>query len=228
MAFKLLDNARMTVSAPGTGNFTFVSAPTGWQSFGAAGAVNGDVTPYRADDGGANWEQGLITFGAGATSASRTVTASSNGGSAVNFTGSVNVTAVARAVDVSPAGAAALLAGTAGKLVGCADVQSAIAYQALADAASITFNMANGNNGSVTLGGNRTLANITNPIPLFGFVVKVAASTSTRTLSLDTNYKVATGVESFPISISTTETVYLVGFVDTSTRFVITGVVRTT
>jgi hypothetical protein len=84
------------------------------------------------------------------------------------------------------------------------------------------------NNGSVTLNGNRTLANIANPVPLFGFVVKVNASTSTRTLSLDTNYKVATGVESFPISITTSETVYLIGFVDTSTRFVVTGVIRTT
>ncbi|WP_292505014.1 hypothetical protein, partial [Mesorhizobium sp.] len=75
--------------------------------------------------------------------------------------------------------------------------------------------------------GNRTLGNPTNANPLFGFVLKVTATTSSRTLALSANFVPATGVEAFPITIATTETVFLVGFVDTSTRLVITGVIRT-
>ena len=116
--------------------------------------------------------------------------------------------------------------GTASKLLSAAALKSTVAYQVLTDAATVAWDMSLGNNASVALGGNRSLGNPTNPMPLFGFVLKVTAVTSARTLSLSANYIVATGVESFPITIQTTETVYLIGFVDTTSRVVITGVVR--
>jgi hypothetical protein len=46
-------------------------------------------------------------------------------------------------------------------------------------------------------------------------------------VSLSANLVPAAGVESFPITIQTTETVFLAGFVDTTSRLVITSVLRT-
>ena len=117
--------------------------------------------------------------------------------------------------------------GTASKLLSAAALKSTVAYQTLTDAATVAWDMSLGNNALVALGGNRTLGNPTNPIPQFGFVLKVTATTSSRTLSLSANFVVASGVESFPITITTSETVFLVGFVDTTSRLVITGVIRT-
>ncbi|TGP49715.1 hypothetical protein EN873_27625 [bacterium M00.F.Ca.ET.230.01.1.1] len=117
--------------------------------------------------------------------------------------------------------------GTASKLLTAAALKSTVAYQALTDAATISWDMSLGNNGSVALAGNRTMGNPTNANPLFGFVWKVTATTSARTLDKGMNFVVAAGVESFPITIQTTETVYVVGFVDTSSRIIITSVIRT-
>jgi hypothetical protein len=117
--------------------------------------------------------------------------------------------------------------GTASKLLTAAALKSTVAYQTLTDAATIVWDMSLGNNASVALAGNRTMGNPSNANPLFGFVWKVTATTSARTLDKGTNFVVATGVESFPISVQTTETVFVVGFVDTTSRIVITGVVRT-
>jgi hypothetical protein len=117
--------------------------------------------------------------------------------------------------------------GTASKLLTAAVLKSTVAYQTLTDAATISWDMSLGNNVSVALAGNRAMGNPTNANPLFGFVWKVAAITSTRTLDKGTNFVVAAGVESFPINIATTETVFVIGFVDTTSRIVITGVIRT-
>jgi hypothetical protein len=126
------------------------------------------------------------------------------------------------------ASAAELLGGTASKLLTAAALQSAIGFTALTDATNISWNFTSiGPNGSVALGGNRTLSNMTNGLPGSAFVVKVTASSSTRTLSLGNQYFPDGSIESFPISIATTETVYVCGFIETSTRFVVTGVIRT-
>lgn len=120
-----------------------------------------------------------------------------------------------------------LLAGTASKILTAEVLKNAIAYQTLTDAATVAWNMALGNNALVVLGGNRTLGNPTNAIPLFGFVLKVTATGSTRTLALGANWVKGSLVESFPIQVLTSETVFVHGFVDTTSRFVITGVTRT-
>ena len=117
--------------------------------------------------------------------------------------------------------------GTASKLLTASALKSTVAYQTLTDAATIAWDMSLGNNALVVLAGNRTLGNPSNANPQFGFVLKVTATTSTRTLDKGTNWVIAAGVEPFPISIATSETVYIVGFVDSSTRIVVTGVVRT-
>jgi hypothetical protein len=86
MAFILADRVKETASAPGTGTVTLLGAATGYQSF-SAGVGASNTTYYTiADQGGANWEVGYGTIGAGGTTLARTtVLASSNSGSLVDF-----------------------------------------------------------------------------------------------------------------------------------------------
>lgn len=118
--------------------------------------------------------------------------------------------------------------GTVSKLLTAAALKSTVAYQALTSGTTVAWDMSLGNNASLALSTSATLSNPTNAVPQFGFVVKVTAVTSARTLSLGANFAVAAGVEGFPITIQTTETAYVMGFVDTASKLVITGVIRTT
>lgn len=84
MAFVLKDRVRDTTTTTGTGTVTLAGAPpTGFQAFSAIG--NGNTTYYTIALG-SEWETGIGTYtSAGTTLARTTVLASSNGGSAVNF-----------------------------------------------------------------------------------------------------------------------------------------------
>ena len=98
----LADRVQETASAPGTGTVTLAGAVSGYQSFATAysGLVALSV-PYCITDG-TNWEVGRGTYTVSGTTLSRdNIFASSNSGSAVNFSSSVNVfvTAPADAVD---------------------------------------------------------------------------------------------------------------------------------
>lgn len=103
MAYKFLDRVRMAVSGtPGTGVVTLGSAVAGFQSLTAAGASDGDTFPYLIIDG-VNWEFGVGTYAASGTTLTRTtISASSNGGSAVSFTATAVVTCTLRAEDMPP------------------------------------------------------------------------------------------------------------------------------
>lgn len=92
MALQLKDRVLETASAPGTGTVTLLGASLGYQSFNTA-LTSGSTTYYTiADLGGANWEVGVGTFTSPDQLARNTVLASSNSGSAVNFsTGTQNV-----------------------------------------------------------------------------------------------------------------------------------------
>ncbi len=124
------------------------------------------------------------------------------------------------------ASAAEFRGATASKLLNAANVWSAADFVALTDGASIALDLATGINFSVALGGNRTLSNPANTKNGQSGVVKLTATTSTRTLTLSANYKPATGVETFPISIATTDNVYLVYHVESSTVIWVTAVLR--
>lgn len=118
-------------------------------------------------------------------------------------------------------------AATASKLLTAAGVWSDADFASLTDAASITLDMSlMVTLASVALAGNRTLSNPSNTKNGQFFAIKVTASTSTRTLTLGANYVVAAGVEAFPISILTTETVYVIGFIESASVARITAVVR--
>lgn len=119
-------------------------------------------------------------------------------------------------------------AATASKLLSSAQVWADAAFKALTDATTIAIDMSTMVAlASVALAGNRTLGNPSNTKVGQFFCFKFTATTSTRTLSLGSSYVLpSAGVESFPISIATTETVYVCGFVEDSTHLRITGVVR--
>lgn len=84
MALVLKDRVQETSTTTGTGTLTLAGAVTGYQSFSSA-IGNGNTTYYGIYlNGGSEWEVGIGTVGAG-TLARTTVLASSNAGSAVNF-----------------------------------------------------------------------------------------------------------------------------------------------
>ena len=90
MALVLLDRCQQTASSNTTVSFTLTGAVTGFQSL--AGVGNGNTTYYSAFDASGNWETGLGTYSTtGPTLTRTTVYASSNSGSAVTFSGTVNV-----------------------------------------------------------------------------------------------------------------------------------------
>jgi hypothetical protein len=90
MPLVLKDRVQETSTTTGTGTFTLAGAVTGFQSFSVIGNAN---TTYYAIVGGTEWEVGLGTYTLSGTLLSRdTILASSNGGSAVNFSaGTKNV-----------------------------------------------------------------------------------------------------------------------------------------
>jgi len=90
MALILKDRVQETSTTTGTGTLTLAGAVTQFQTFSSA-VGNGNTTYYTIyNAGGSDWEVGIGTVGAG-TLARTTILASSNGGSAVNFTGTLYV-----------------------------------------------------------------------------------------------------------------------------------------
>jgi len=184
------------------------------------------VTPAKLDNGAA---VSVLGRSANSSGARADIAAGADDRALVRTGGALSFAQLTYAMIAAAALAtnADMMSGTASKLLSAAILKSAVAYQPLTDGANIAWDMVSGNNAQVVLDGNRTLSNMSNPTPQFGFVLKVTATTSTRTLALSANYIVAAGVEAFPISVTTAETVYIIGFVDTAGRQIITGVIRT-
>lgn len=85
MALVLKDRVKETSTTTGTGTFTLLGASTGFQSFSSIG--DGNTTYYAISlQGGSEWEVGIGTYTLSGTTLARTaILASSNSGSAVNF-----------------------------------------------------------------------------------------------------------------------------------------------
>jgi hypothetical protein len=97
----LANRAKMTTATTGTGTITLGSAADGYQTFAAAGISNGDTVRYTIEDGN-NWEIGTGTYTASGTTLTRSVTESSNSGSAINLSGDAVVFLTLAAQDLSP------------------------------------------------------------------------------------------------------------------------------
>lgn len=90
--------------------------------------------------------------------------------------------------------AAEFRANTATRALSTDKVWSAAAEVALTDAATIALDMSTFLNGSVTLGGNRTLGNPTNPkVGQSGYIKLTQDGTGSRTLAYSGNWKFAGG-----------------------------------
>jgi hypothetical protein len=90
MALALNDRVQQQGTANTTVSFTLTGSVTGFQSFAVVG--NGNTTYYGATDASGNWEVGVGTYSTtGPTLTRTTILASSNSGSAVTFSGTVNI-----------------------------------------------------------------------------------------------------------------------------------------
>lgn len=120
--------------------------------------------------------------------------------------------------------AAAFLAGTADKVLVADSVWSAGAEVTLTDAATIAVDMSTFINATVTLGGNRTLGNPTNPKPgQTGYIRVVQDGTGGRTLSFASNYEFKGGTAP-TLSTAASKQDMLFYVVISSTRILITSV----
>lgn len=96
----LANRVRVNTSTTGTGTVTLGSALATYQTFAAAGVSDGAVVRYLIEEG-SNWEVGTGTYTSSGTTLSRTVSESSNSGSAITLAGAATVSIVAAAEDVT-------------------------------------------------------------------------------------------------------------------------------
>jgi hypothetical protein len=111
----LVNRAKMDTSTTGTGTITLGSASDGYQTFASAGVTDTDLVRYVIEDG-SNWEIGTGTYTASGTTLSRTVSESSNAGSAINLSGSAVVFIAATTSDLSVNQDYGLVTGTVGPI----------------------------------------------------------------------------------------------------------------
>ena len=98
---KLYNLARMTTATTGTGTITLGSAVSSYLSFADAGVQNSDTVTYAISDG-TNREIGRGVYTSSGTTLTRAqILESTNGGSAINLSGSAEVFITAAGEDIT-------------------------------------------------------------------------------------------------------------------------------
>ena len=95
----LVNRAKVATATTGTGTITLGSAVDGYQTFASAGVVDADAVRYVIEDG-TGWEIGTGNYTASGTTLSRTVSESSNAGSAISLSGDAVVFITAIDADI--------------------------------------------------------------------------------------------------------------------------------
>ena len=134
MAHIRADRVKESSTTTGTGAFTLSGAATGFRAFSAVCATNDTVNYAIVLQGGSEWETGLGTYSSANTLTRTTVYASSNSGSAVNFSaGNKDVFRTLHSIG---------------------EITESV--YAIADGASVNIDPKNGTIQTWTLGANRT------------------------------------------------------------------------
>ena len=96
----LVNRAKVSTASTGTDAITLGAAESGYQTFAAAGVSDGDTVRYVIEDG-SEWEIGTGAYTASGNTLTRTVSESSNAGSAINLTGQARVFLTVLAEDLA-------------------------------------------------------------------------------------------------------------------------------
>jgi len=153
MALVVADRVQQTGTANTTVSFTLSGSVTGFQSFSVIGDTN--TTYYAATDASGNWEVGIGTYSTtGPTLTRTTILSSSNAGSAVTFSGTVNVfvtypserSVYSNGTNIVPDNAAILLPASGGTGLSSFTANGVVyasSTSALATGSALTFNGTN-------------------------------------------------------------------------------------
>lgn len=161
MPSTLANRAKMTVSGtPGTGTITLGSAVSGYQSFSAALGASATYTVSYTIEDGSSWEVGTGTYTTSGTTLTRTVTASSNGGSAISATIDAIVFLTALAADIVVKNGS-LGTPSSGTLTNCTDLPSSGVTGLAASATTDTTNASNISSGTLAVARGGTGATTT-------------------------------------------------------------------
>jgi hypothetical protein len=168
------------------------------------------VSAIVARDISGDFSAGTITAALSGTASTATALATARNIQGVSFDGTANITVVTAGSGISVTGTAVAntgvlsVNGNSGAITNVAVTNSAQSFTApqrgsitaLTDGATITPDFALANNFSVTLGGNRTLANPTNVTAgQSGVIVISQDGTGSRTLAFGSNWKFAGGTD---------------------------------